>query len=117
MTANVSAPARHVRPVLTDRLARKLHALARELVKTDDPVIAESLTRRACRAAGFKFDDRAGELFADYARTGDAWDKRVEFVMTPHDKPLPADAIPSGVLLEDAVAALTAFVDYDPTAA
>ena len=119
MTKLVSAPARRVRPALSDRTARKLTELAREIAPDTDPTIVENVTRRACRAAGFRYTDDALVAFRTYADLQREWDVRIDRVLSRDlSKAEPPDENrPTHLILNEASAALVAFLDSGEVAA
>ena len=114
MTKLISAPARRVRPALSDKTARKITDLAREITPDTDPVIVENITRRACRAIGIPFSDVAGQRFGAFAAAQRDWDARIDRVLSRDlATPLPDGSAPTHELLNVAASALTAFLDSD----
>lgn len=114
MTKLISAPARRVRPALSDTTARKITDLARQITPGTDAATIDNLTRRACKAAGIKFSILAVQTFSVFADAQRAWDERIDRVLSRDlAEPLPDGARATHELLSDASTALRVFLDCD----
>lgn len=116
MTKTSATIRRAPRPALSDRAARKVLDLARQLHDDTPADTVDSLVRRACRAVGIKPSVVAAQRFGAFALLQQEWDERVLRVMSPVTadwQPPPEDARPSADILNEAVAALEAFCDSD----